>query len=1207
MGTALQAYRLEEKDYRGERFRDHEGELKGNHDVLVLTRPEIVEKVHLGYLEAGSDIISTNTFAATSVAQADYALEHCVRDLNIAAAQVARKAADAVTAKDPSRPRFVAGAIGPTNKSLSLSPKVEDPGYRSIEFSEVEATYAEQIEALIEGGVDLILFETIFDPLNLKAGLLALSRVQARLGVELPLMISVTITDKSGRTLSGQTLDAFWTSVRGADPLSVGINCALGATDMRGYMAELARSANVYTTCYPNAGLPNAFGEYDETPEFTAKCLAEFARDGMINMVGGCCGTTQAHIAAIAKAVEGIAPRKLPERAELEPTRFAGLETLTITPDANFMMIGERTNVTGSRRFARLIRSEDYATAVEVALDQVRNGANVLDVNMDEGMLDSEAAMRRFLRLIASEPEIARVPVMIDSSKWSVIEAGLQSIQGKPIVNSISMKEGEATFIEQAKLARLYGAGVVVMAFDEQGQADTAARKVEICQRAYRILTEEVGFDPADIIFDPNVFAVATGIPEHDRYAMDFIEATAEIKRTCPGVHISGGVSNLSFSFRGNDTVREAMHSAFLFQAIKAGMDMGIVNAGQLTVYEDIEPELKARVEDVLFCRHPDATERLVEFAETVRQTSKEKIVDLKWREGDVQARITHALVHGVVDFIEADAEEARVTLGRPLDVIEGPLMEGMKVVGDLFGDGKMFLPQVVKSARVMKQAVAYLEPFMLDEKGGQRKAQGKVVMATVRGDVHDIGKNIVGVVLGCNNYEVIDLGVMVPFERILKTAVDEQADIIGLSGLITPSLDEMVIAAQELQRAGSDIPLMIGGATTSRPHTAVKIAPRYDGPTVYVPDASRVVQVVSRLMDPEQRKQLDRENRLEQGRLREMHGGKRPKALDTLEEARERRWSCDWDAADIPKPEFLGRRVHEEITIAEIAEYIDWTFFFTAWDLRGRFPGILDHPKYGDAARELYAEGQSLLEKLATEGRLTAKGVVGFWPAVSEGDDIVILDPETQSREIERFPMLRQQQRRGEGEASMSLADYVAPRESGRVDHIGAFAVTTGLGVRELAAEYEAKGDDYSAIMVKVLADRCAEAFAELMHLRMRRAWSYGADEQLSNEDLIAERYRGIRPAFGYPACPDHTMKSRLFGLLNPGEIGMSLTEHFAVAPAASVSGIYLAHEESRYFTIGRIGKDQVEDYAKRTRMSLSEAERWLSPSLSYEPESRG
>jgi 5-methyltetrahydrofolate--homocysteine methyltransferase len=1017
-------------------------------------------------------------------------------------------------------------------------------------------------------------------------------------------MISVTITDKSGRTLSGQTIDAFWWSVRSADPISVGINCALGAKDMRSYMVDLSRIADAYTTCYPNAGLPNAFGEYDESPDYTAACLQEFAEAGLINMVGGCCGTTPAHIRSIAASVEGMTPRRVPDAPSDGVSRFAGLETLEIRPDANFQMVGERTNVTGSARFRRLIKEEDYETAVEVALQQVRNGPNIVDVNMDEGMLDGEAAMKRFLRLIAAEPEIARVPVMIDSSKWSVIEAGLQAIQGKPIVNSISLKEGEEPFLEQARRARLYNAAVVVMAFDETGQAETKERKVEICVRAYKLLTEKVGFDGTDIIFDPNIFAVATGIPEHDQYAINFIEATREIKERCPGVRISGGVSNLSFSFRGNNAVREAMHAAFLYHAIKAGMDMGIVNAGQLAVYSDIPEDVKEAVEDVLFCRREDATERLVAMAEGIKGVKKESVVDLTWREESVAKRLEHALVRGILDYVVDDTEEARQQLGSPLAVIEGPLMDGMSVVGDLFGSGKMFLPQVVKSARVMKAAVAYLEPYMEGNEEGEVKKAGKVIMATVRGDVHDIGKNIVGVVLGCNNYEVIDLGVMVPFEKILSTALEEKADVIGLSGLITPSLDEMVHAATELQRGEHVIPLMLGGATTSKPHTAVKVAPRYDGITVHVQDASRVVPVMARLMDGEARAQLNVDNRKEQERLRVMHGGKRPAALEGLGAARERSFKSAWGELALEEPPFLGRQVIESIEISDIAKYIDWRFFFTSWDLKGTFPAILDHEKYGQAARDLWRDGQALLERIINDRLFKASAVYGFWPAASEGDDIVLYDPEDANREIRRFAMLRQQ-RAGEPESpNFSLADFVAPHDHGRRDHVGAFAVTTGVGVRELASDFEKKGDDYTAIMLKVLADRCAEALAEMMHETVRRKW-YAPNESLSNEELIKERYRGIRPAFGYPACPDHTTKGGLFELLTPSDIGMSLTEHFAVAPAASVSGIYMAHPQSRYFSIGRISREQVEDYAKRTGMTVEQAERWLAPSLSYDPNS--
>jgi 5-methyltetrahydrofolate--homocysteine methyltransferase len=1202
MGTALQGCELGEADYRGERFAHHDHELAGNHDVLVLTKPAVVEGVHRSYLEAGADILSTNTFGATFIAQADYGLEAQAFELNKAAAEVARKAIDAFSVEHPGRRRYVAGAVGPTNKTLSLSPRVEDPGYRAVEFDEMRRAYAEQIRGLIAGGVDLILCETIFDPLNLKAALVAKAEVEAEEGRSWPLMISVTITDKSGRTLSGQTIDAFWWSVRAAKPISVGINCALGAKDMRAYMADLSRIADTYTSCYPNAGLPNAFGEYDESPDYTAACLQEFAESGLLNMVGGCCGTTPQHISSIAAAVADIKPRSVPAATDDGISRFAGLETLEIRPDANFQMVGERTNVTGSARFRRLIKEEDYETAISVALQQVRNGANIIDINMDEGMLDGEAAMQRFLRLIAAEPEIARVPVMIDSSKWSVIEAGLRSIQGKPIVNSISLKEGEAPFLEQARIAKLYNAAVVVMAFDETGQAETKERKVDICVRAYELLVNEVGFDGTDIIFDPNIFAVATGIAEHDRYAINFIEAIKEIKARCPGVRISGGVSNLSFSFRGNNGVREAMHAAFLYHAIAAGMDMGIVNAGQLSVYSDIPEELKVAVEDVLFCRREDATERLVALAQEVKGVKRESIVDLSWREEPVGKRLEHALVRGISDYVEVDTEEARVAGGSALGVIEGPLMDGMKVVGDLFGDGKMFLPQVVKSARVMKQAVAYLNPFMEEEDGAEIQHQGKVIMATVRGDVHDIGKNIVGVVLGCNNYEVIDLGVMVPFERVLETALEENADVIGLSGLITPSLDEMVRAATELQRGEHRIPLMLGGATTSKPHTAVKVAPRYEGITVHVQDASRVVPVMARLMDADGRDELDRGNREEQERLRVMHGGKRPAALESLSGARQRAFSSDWDALALEPPPFLGRRVIADVAISDIAKYIDWTFFFTSWDLKGTFPGILDSPKYGSAARDLYRDGRALLERIIDDRMLRASAVYGFWPAASEGDDIVVFDPDDGEREIRRFAMLRQQRVGKPDSPNFCLSDFVAPRDYGRRDHVGAFAVTTGVGVRERAKSFEDAGDDYTAIMLKVMADRCAEALAEMMHETVRRKW-YAPNEALSNEELIKERYRGVRPAFGYPACPDHTTKGGLFDLLSPSEIGMGLTEHFAVAPAASVSGIYLAHPQSRYFSIGRISRDQVEDYAARTRMSVAEAERWLAPSLAYDP----
>jgi len=1201
MGTLLQQYRLTEADYRGTRFVDHQGDLKGNHDLLALTRPDVVRSAHEAYLEAGADIIETNTFASTSIAQSDYGLGALAYEISYESARIARAAADAYST--PERPRFVAGAIGPTNRTLSLSPKVEDPGYRAVSFDEVRAAYAEQARALIDGGVDAILAETVFDTLNLKAAIMAIHDAFAATGIELPIMLSVTITDKSGRTLSGQTIEAFWVSVAHAKPISVGVNCALGAHEMRPYVADLARIAGVHISCYPNAGLPNAFGEYDETPPETARFLAEFATAGLVNVVGGCCGTTPDHIRAIAAAVKGIAPRTTPV-IDHHVARFSGLEPLTIESGANFIMVGERTNVTGSKRFANLIKSGDYTTALEVAMDQVRSGANLIDVNMDEGMLDSEAAMDRFLKLVASEPEISRVPIMIDSSKWSVIEAGLRCVQGKAIVNSISLKEGEADFLKKAAIVRSYGAGVVVMAFDETGQADTAARKVEICERAYRLLLDKAGFEPGDIVFDPNVLAVATGLEEHANYGVDFIQALKEIKRRCPGARTSGGISNLSFAFRGNDRVREAMHSAFLFHAIKAGLDMGIVNAGQLVVYEDIDPELLEHVEDVILNRRADATERLVTLAERIKGGGTKKALDVSWREKPVRDRLVHALVHGVVDYIEADTEEARAGLPRPLDVIEGPLMDGMKVVGDLFGAGKMFLPQVVKSARAMKRAVAYLEPFMAAEKAeGAVSHRGRVLLATVKGDVHDIGKNIVGVVLGCNNYDVVDLGVMVPPQKILDTAKAEGCAIIGLSGLITPSLDEMVHLAAEMQRQGFSVPLLIGGATTSRQHTAVKIAPAYQGPTVHVQDASRVTDVVARLLDPDKRAALEVSNREDQGRMREIHANKNSRPLVPIGQARRGAMPITWRAEDLPTPDFVGRRTIE-MPLGELVPYIDWTFFFTAWELRGRYPQILEHPKYGPAARELFEHGRALLDRIVADRSLTARGVYGFWPANAEGDDIVLFTDPSRSAELTRFSMLRQQQHRASDEAYLCLSDFVAPRRTGLADHVGAFAVTAGLGCDALVARYEGELDDYQAILVKALADRLAEAFAEKLHEHARRDWGYGREETLANDDLIDEKYRGIRPAFGYPACPDHTEKRKLFALLDAEEIGMSLTESFAMSPAASVSGMYFAHPQSRYFTVGRIGPDQIEDYAKRKGISVAEAERWLAPNLGYDPQ---
>ena len=1202
MGTMLQGVPLEEADFRGERFRSHPRDLKGNNEILVLTRPSVVADVHRAYLEAGADIIETNTFGSTRIAQADYGTQDCVHEQNLRAAELAVRLAGDYSARTPSRPRFVAGAIGPTNRTLSISPDVDDPSLRSVTFDELASAYVEQVRGLVDGGVHLLLIETIFDTLNAKAAIVAVQQVFEERGIELPLMISVTITDRSGRTLSGQTIDAFWTSIAHARPFSVGINCALGALEMRPYLAELAALAPTWLSCYPNAGLPNAFGAYDETPAQTGALLREFAQSGLLNLVGGCCGTTDAHIRAIAEAVDGVAPR-VPPPPPRGLSRFSGLETYTIRPDSNFTLIGERTNVTGSRRFADLIKLGDFSKATEVALDQVRAGANILDVNMDEGMLDSEQAMTTFLNLIATEPEIARLPIMIDSSKWSVIEAGLKCVQGKGIANSISLKEGEADFLQKARVVQRYGAGVVVMAFDETGQADTSERKVEICQRAYRILTEQAGFEPTDIIFDPNILAIATGLEEHAKYAIYYLEAVRRIKETCPGVKISGGVSNLSFSFRGNDLVREAIHTAFLYHAIRAGMDMGIVNAGQLGVYAEIPPELLEHVEDILFDRRPDATERMVELAETIKGKGRKKELDLAWRDAPVEQRLAHALIHGVLDFIEVDTEEARKKCARPLEVIEGPLMDGMKIVGDLFGAGKMFLPQVVKSARAMKRAVAYLNPFMESDKAGSSGSKGRIVMATVKGDVHDIGKNIVGVVLGCNNYEVIDLGVMVPCDQILKTAVERDCALVGLSGLITPSLDEMVNVAKEMQRRGLKLPLLIGGATTSKQHTAVKISPAYDASTVHVTDASRAVGVVASLLDPKLAPSFDETNRRLQDELRAVHAKKLERPLLSYPQALANRLRSEWRAEDIAQPAFIGRRVVNDVSLATLAEYIDWTFFFSAWELKGKFPKILDHPTWGAAARDLYAQGQALLRRIIDEKLLTPSGVYGFWPAVSHDDDVIVYQDPAHAHELARFRMLRQQAPNPAGKPNLSLADFIAPADAGVRDHVGAFAVTAGIGADALAAGYERALDDYSAIMVKALADRLVEAFAEYLHERVRREWGYGADESLTNEQRIAEQYRGIRPAFGYPACPNHPEKRTLFSLLDAPAVGIQLTESCAMAPAASVSGLYFAHPQARYFTVGRIARDQVESYAKRAGMTLPEAERWLAPNLGYAP----
>jgi 5-methyltetrahydrofolate--homocysteine methyltransferase len=1181
-GTLLQGKGLVAADYRDERLRDHPQDVTGDPDLLNLTRPDVVLDVHRQYLAAGADIITTNTFTATSIGQADYGLQSLVGEMNLRSAQLARQAADEAGG------RFVAGSVGPLNVTLSLSPRVEDPAYRATSFDEVYAAYFEQMRALADGGVDLLMIETIFDTLNAKAAIAAAHDAAPAL----PLWISATIVDLSGRTLSGQTLEAFMASVEHAEPLVAGLNCSLGAEEMRPHVAELSRLAGTYTACHPNAGLPNAFGGYDQTPEETARLLGEFAAAGMVNIVGGCCGTTPAHIARIAAAVSGRPPRRVPARGAR--TRFSGLEPFAIGADTGFVMIGERTNVTGSKRFRRLIESGDYQGAVAVAVEQVRGGANLLDVNMDAGLLDSERAMTTFLNLIATEPEVARIPVMIDSSRWSVLRAGLACIQGKGVVNSISLKEGEDSFLEQARYVRAHGAGVVVMAFDEQGQADTVERKVAICGRAYDLLTQQAGFAAEDIIFDPNVLAVATGISEHNGYAKAYIDALPLIKQRCPGSRTSGGISNLSFSFRGNDVVREAMHSAFLFHAIRAGLDMGIVNAGQLAVYQDIPADLLELAEDVIFDRRPDATDRLVAFAETVSGPGTTRTVDLSWREAPVEQRLGHALVHGITDFVEADAEEARQQAVRPLDVIEGPLMDGMKIVGDLFGAGKMFLPQVVKSARVMKRAVAYLEPYMEAEKeqarrqgrGQADRGQGKVVLATVKGDVHDIGKNIVGVVLGCNNYEVIDLGVMVPAAVILDTAVAEGADVVGLSGLITPSLDEMVNVATEMQRRGLKLPLLIGGATTSRQHTAVRVAPAYDGTTLHVLDASRVAGVVSDLLSADRVQVLDGTNRADQERLREQHEKSQRLPLLNLSAARANRDRIEF--GDLPVPVFTGLRTAQP-ELKALREMIDWQFFFLAWELKGKYPAILGQP----AARELFDDANTLLDQIIDDGQLDARGAYGFWPARSDGDDILV---NPGGGEI-RLPMLRQQTTKPPGRPNRCLADFVAPAG----DHLGGFAVAIH-GAEELSGRYQDRGDDYSSIMVKALADRLAEAFAEHIHLQARRDW-YEPDADQPITELHAERFRGIRPAFGYPASPDHSLKRALFDLLDAGQLGMTLTESWAMTPASSVSGLLFAHPASRYFTVGRIGQDQAADYARRRGIALTEAERWLRPNLAYDP----
>lgn len=1212
MGTMIQSHKLNEADYRGTRFADYPHDLKGNNDLLTLTQPKIIRSIHARYLEAGADIIETNTFNSNVPSMADYHMQDLVYELNFAGAQLAREEALAMEAKMPDKPRFVAGVIGPTTKTASISPDVNDPGFRSITFEQLVTDYSKSIHGLIEGGADVLLVETIFDTLNAKAALFAIDQYFERQRLRLPVMISVTITDASGRNLSGQTPEAFWNSVRHAQPLSVGINCALGAELMRPYVEELSNVAEVYTSTHPNAGLPNPLSEtgYDESPEYTASLIKEFAQSGFVNIVGGCCGTTPAHIKAIAEAMQNIAPRKIPDIPK--KLRLSGLEPLNIGDDSLFVNVGERTNVTGSKAFARLILNDNYAEALSIARNQVENGAQIIDINMDEAMLDSQKAMVIFLNLIAAEPDISRVPIMIDSSKWSIIEAGLQCIQGKAIINSISMKEGEEEFIYHAKLARRYGAAVIVMAFDEKGQADTLARKVEICTRCYRTLVDKLVFPPEDIIFDPNVFAVATGIEEHNNYAVDFIDATRIIKQTLPYAKISGGVSNVSFSFRGNEPIREAIHTAFLYHAIQAGMTMGIVNAGQLGVYSDIPKDLLERVEDVLLNRRPDATERLVEFSENFKGQKKEQVEDLAWRDEPVRQRLTHALVKGIATFIAEDTEIIRHEIeskgGRPIEVIEGPLMDGMNVVGDLFGAGKMFLPQVVKSARVMKQAVAYLLPYIEAEKkiSGDHKPKGKIVIATVKGDVHDIGKNIVTVVLQCNNYEVINMGVMVPSSQILETARNEKADIIGLSGLITPSLEEMAHVAKEMEREGFTIPLLIGGATTSRVHTAVKIAPHYNGVTVWVPDASRAVGVCSQLMSRDQHVMYKQEIKAEQEKARVQQKNKKgPTQLLSLAEARANAFKIDWQHYTPPEASFLGIRTLKNYPLETLVPYIDWTPFFQAWELSGRYPAILEDEVVGEAARNLFRDAQTMLKKIIEQKWLTANAVIGLFPANSiNHDDIEIYSDKSRSKVLMIYHTLRQQTVKPAGRPNLCLADFVAPKESGIIDTIGLFAVSAGFSIDERVKAFEAANDDYSAIILKALADRLAEAFAEHMHSRVRREfWGYAKDETLTNNQLINEEYQGIRPAPGYPACPDHTEKGPLFALLEAEKrAGIIITESFAMLPTAAVSGFYFSHPESTYFAVGKIGKDQVEEYAKRKGWTIDEAEKWLAPILAYE-----
>ncbi|WP_455244042.1 methionine synthase [Petrachloros mirabilis] len=1207
MGTMIQQRKLDEAAFRGERFKDWKRDLKGHNDLLNITQPAIIEDIHLQYLEAGADIVETNTFNSQAISLSDYQMESLGYELSKAGAECAKRAVQTVQSKQSGRQCFVAGAIGPTTKTSSISTDVNNPAARGTTFQELVRAYSEQVRGLLDGGADILLVETIFDTLNAKAAFFAIQQVFDEIGRRVPIMASVTfIQAGSNRGVTGQTVEAFWNSISHVPLLSVGMNCALGPKEMRPLIEELASIAPVYISAHPNAGLPNPLlpTGFPETPDTLAPQLREWAGNGWLNIVGGCCGTTPAHIKLIAETVRGLKPREIPS---VEPyTRLSGLEALTIRPESNFINVGERTNVTGSPAFAKLILAGDYEAALSVARQQVEGGAQIIDVNMDEGMLDSIAAMEKFLRLVASEPEICKVPIMVDSSKWEVLETGLRNIQGKAVVNSISLKEGERKFVEQAKLIRRYGAAVVIMAFDEKGQADTLERKKEICARSYRILTEQIGFPPQDIIFDPNVLTVATGIDEHNNYAVYFIEATRWIKQHLPGAKVSGGISNISFSFRGNNVVREAMHAAFLYHAIKAGLDMGIVNAGQLAVYEEIPRDLLELVEDVLLNRRPDATERLVAFAETVKQKGKVAAKDNEWRKGTVEERLSHALIKGITDYIDQDVEEARQKYPKPLAVIEGPLMAGMNIVGDLFGSGKMFLPQVVKSARVMKKAVAYLMPFMEEEKKrlGQYRSQGKVLLATVKGDVHDIGKNIVGVVLGCNNYDVIDLGVMVPCETILATAKDRKVDVIGLSGLITPSLDEMVHVAKEMTREGLEMPLLIGGATTSKAHTAVKIAPSYGAGVIHVLDASRAVGVLGSLVSPSQKSAFIGQIRAEYAHVREAHQERGSKAVLSLEQARSNRFTCDWATIDMPTPAFIGSRVIEDQPLTDLVSYIDWSPFFHTWELKGRYPSIFDDATTGAKAKELFEDAAYLLDQIVKERLLKAKGVYGFYAAASSGDDLELYTDGTRTNVLTTIHTLRQQTEKPNGQPNLALADYVAPKGSGRQDHVGLFAVTAGIGLEDLCRQFDRDHDDYNSIMAKALADRLAEAFAEYLHKRVREEWGYGRNESLTNEELIREKYRGIRPAPGYPACPDHTEKRTLFDVLRVEKrAGMTLTESFAMLPAASVSGFYFAHPEARYFAVGKIGKDQVKDYARRKGMDLSVIERWLAPNLNYEP----